>query len=66
MPHPRRTDEVSGVITLRVSPEERQRLRQAAAANYQKVSDFLRDVALDAAAEQLEERPDESGSETEA
>lgn len=59
---PRRAEAASEVMTLRVSPEERERLRQAAKANLQKVSDFLRDVALDAASETLDESSDDEES----
>jgi uncharacterized protein (DUF1778 family) len=66
MPQPRRADEPSGVLTLRISPEERDLLKQAARANFQTLSDFVRDVATNAASEQLEEQSDDEGATPEA
>jgi uncharacterized protein (DUF1778 family) len=51
---PLRAEEVSEVISLRVSPEEKRQLQLAAAANFQRVSEFARDAIVTAAAESLE------------
>lgn len=56
MPQPRRAEESSDVIVnVRVTLEERERIRRASAANFQRPSDFIRDVVLDATSEALDE-----------
>lgn len=56
MPQPRRTDEQSGVlINFRVTAEERERLKEAAKANFQTLSEFVRAASGDAASETLED-----------
>lgn len=53
---PRRTDERSSErITIRVSPEERDRIRQASRANRQRVSDFARDAIVTATSDTLDD-----------
>lgn len=53
---PTRNDEPSTIsVKFRVTDEERRKLRLAAAANRQDLSNFLRDVSLDAASETLED-----------
>lgn len=55
MPTPQRTEDVSDVIVnTRVTAEERERIRRAAAVNLQKPSEFIRDVVLDAVSEALD------------
>lgn len=66
MPYPRRSDESSGVIVnTRVTSEERDLIRRAAAANRLKPSEFMRDVILDAVSEALEPEPNGSETQTE-
>ncbi len=55
---PYRAEAPSEVVTLRLSPEERERLRKAALANMQRPSDFARDAIVTAAEEILEEDSD--------
>lgn len=43
------------MINFRVSADERERLRQAAIANRQSLSDFARDAIVTAASETLED-----------
>lgn len=59
MPYPRRSDELSEVrINARVTVEEREMLKRAAAANFQTISEFVRDVVTNAVSESIEEEPD--------
>lgn len=61
----RRADEPSVcLINLRMTHDERERLKQAAAANRQSLSDFARDAIVTAAAETLEDETHEEPAET--
>lgn len=59
---PLRAEAVSVVTNTRMSPAERERVKLAAKANHQTVSQFTRDVLLDAAEECLEILPTETRS----
>lgn len=54
--HPR-AEATSVPTCTRLSPEERDRVDQAAAANHQTVSQFARDALVTAAAECLDDPP---------
>lgn len=61
MPQPKRADDSSDfIVNARVTLQERARIREAAAANRQTASEFIRDVVLDACSETLDERPEEA------
>jgi uncharacterized protein (DUF1778 family) len=53
---PNRAEAPSVATTTRLSPAERKRVGQAAAANHQSVSQFSRDALMDAAEECLADR----------
>lgn len=60
----RRAEEPSGCLfNLRMTEDERDRLKQAAAANRQSLSDFARDAIVTAAAETLEDDHNEAAPE---
>lgn len=63
---PRRAEQSSTeVIRIRVTPDERTRLENAALANRQTPSDFARDAIVTAASETLEDDPEsESGTDS--
>jgi uncharacterized protein (DUF1778 family) len=52
---PRADNTPAAPYTVRLTPEERKRLREAASANMQRPSDFARDAIVTAAADLLEE-----------
>ena len=54
MSRPVRAEAPSAPMPVRLSPDERDRLNQAAAANHQTPSAFARDAVVTAAAECLE------------
>jgi uncharacterized protein (DUF1778 family) len=54
MARPRRAEAPSQPVQVRLSPEERVRVDEAARVNHQTRSEFLRDAAVTAAEECLE------------
>jgi uncharacterized protein (DUF1778 family) len=52
---PRVDNAQTAPYTLRLTPEERERLKKAASANRQQPSDFARDAIVTAAGDVLEE-----------
>jgi uncharacterized protein (DUF1778 family) len=54
MSHPNRAEAPSVAISIRLSPDERDRVNQAAQANRQTPSDFARDALITAADDCLE------------
>lgn len=60
MPRKPRDGEPGRRLTVRLSKEERQRVEQAARLHRQRLSEFTRDVLLDAIEESLENEGDRS------
>jgi uncharacterized protein (DUF1778 family) len=54
MPTPRRAEAPTKPYPVRLSPAERERIKQAARANHQTEAQFVRDAVMDAAEECLE------------